>query len=67
MQHAAYHQVNLVAQQIKEDINHRLEARDSQVFSVLQSIPDLTSSSSGSSTEEDTSPSHQVNALIDAT
>ena len=52
MQQAGHHQANLVAQQIKEDINHHLEARDSQVFSMLQSFPDLASSCSGSSTQK---------------
>ena len=34
---------------------------------MLQSILDLASSSSGFTTKEDTSPSHQANALIDIT
>ena len=67
MQQAGYHQANLIAQQIKADINTHLEERDSQVLAMLQSIPDLTSSSSGSTSEEEKPSTHQANALVDQT
>jgi len=67
MQQAGYHQANLIAQQIQADINAHLEQRDSQVLAMLQSIPDLTSSSSGSTSDEEKPSTHQANALVDQT
>ena len=67
MQQAGYHQANLVAQQIRSDINTHLEERDSQVLAIFQSIPDLISSSSGSISEEEVIPTHQASALVDQT
>jgi len=67
MQQAGFHQANLIAEQIRSDINTHLNERDSQVLAMLQSIPDLTYSSSGSTSEEDTPLTHQANALVDQT
>lgn len=63
MQQEGYHQANLVAQQIKTDINTDLESRDSHVFAMLQSMPDLTSSSTSSTSEEEAPATHRENAL----
>ena len=65
MQQVGYYQVNLVAQQIRSNINTHLEERDSQVLAMFQSIPDLISSSSSSISEEEVPATHQANALID--
>jgi len=67
MQQAGFHQANIIAQQIRADINTHLEERDSQVLAMLQSIPDLTSSSSGSTSEEEKPSNHQANAMVDQT
>jgi len=66
MRQAGYHQANMVVEQIKEEIDSHLQARDSEVLAMLQSIPALTPASSSSSVE---SPIYdqQANALVDKT
>ena len=67
MQQVGYYQVNLVAQQIRSNINTHLEERDSQVLAIFQFILDLTSSSSSSISKEEVPTTHQANVLVDQT
>jgi len=62
MQQAGYHHANVLAQEIGQQLQAQLEARDSKMYAVLQQIPGLTdtSSSSEDSYEE---PQEAVNSL----
>ena len=62
MQQAGYHHANALAQEIRQELQAQLEARDSKMYAVLQQIPGLTdtSSSSEDSYEE---PQEAVNSL----
>ena len=48
MQQAGFHHANALTQEIGQQLQAQLEARDSKMYAVLQQLPDLTETSSSS-------------------
>ena len=56
MQQAGYHHANILAQEISSQIQQQMEERDTQLLSVLQSLPSLTDTSSSSDSDSTPPP-----------
>ena len=66
MQQAGYYHANVMAQEISTQIQQQMAQRDSEILSVLQSLPSLSRTSSSSDSEH-APPQQSVNALQDNT
>jgi hypothetical protein len=62
MQQSGFHHANALAQELTSKVEEHLSMRDSQLLSVIQSIPGLVAASS-SSDSEDSPPQHTANSI----
>ena len=56
MQQVGYHHANILAQEISSQIQQQMEERDTQLLSILQSLPSLTDTSSSSDSDSTPPP-----------
>ena len=62
IQQSGFHHANALAQELTSKVEEHLSMRDSQLLSVIQSIPGLVAASS-SSDSEDSPPQHIANSI----